>query len=68
VFVSLGNPYLLKFYPRSKAYLAAFSTVATSETAAVRALLGLQPISGKLPVTIPGEAERGAGLVVTPAR
>jgi beta-N-acetylhexosaminidase len=68
VFIALGNPYLLKFYPNSAAYLATFSTVSTAEIAAVRALLGDAAISGKLPVTIPGQAERGAGLVVTPTR
>lgn len=68
VFVSLGNPYLLLAYPQSASYLATFSTVTTAETAAVRALLGDAPITGKLPVTIPGQAERGAGLFLTPTQ
>ncbi len=62
VFVALGNPYLLRAYPAVQAYLAAFSTVLPSETAAVRALFGQIAVRGKLPVTIPGLAEYGFGL------
>jgi beta-N-acetylhexosaminidase len=60
--VALGNPYLLRAYPGVQAYLAAFSTVLPSETAAVRALFGQVAVRGKLPVTIPGLAEYGFGL------
>jgi beta-N-acetylhexosaminidase len=60
--VSLGNPYLLRNFPNVSAYLATFSTVPTSEIAAVRALWGEFPIRGRLPVTIPGMAQYGAGL------
>lgn len=61
-FVALGNPYLLRAYPGVQAYLATFSTVLPSETAAVRALFGEIAVQGKLPVTIPGLAEIGFGL------
>jgi beta-N-acetylhexosaminidase len=63
-FVSFGNPYLLRSFPKVGAYLAAFSTVAPSEAAVVDALLGKAAITGKLPVTIPELAPRGTGLTL----
>ncbi|MBK9169850.1 MAG: glycoside hydrolase family 3 C-terminal domain-containing protein [Bryobacterales bacterium] len=57
--VSLGNPYLVRHAPGVKAYVAAFSPVPPSETAAARALFGEIPLQGRLPVSIPGVAERG---------
>jgi beta-N-acetylhexosaminidase len=62
--VALGNPYLLRSFPKASAYLATFSTVPPSETAAVRALYGEIPVNGKLPVTIPGIAKIGSGIRV----
>lgn len=66
--VALGNPYLLRSFPDVTAYLATFSTVPPSETAAVRALLGELNIRGHLPVSIPGFAEYGAGFEVLAIR
>jgi beta-N-acetylhexosaminidase len=60
--VALGNPYLLRSYPKAAAYLATFSSVAPSEIAAVKALWGEIEIRGHLPVTIPGEAAYGEGI------
>ena len=62
VFIALGNPYLLRAFPKVTAYLATFSTTQPSEVAAVRAVTGEIAISGKLPVTIPGFAQIGEGL------
>jgi len=62
--ISLGNPYLLRDFPDVSAYLATFSTATTSETAAARAMLGEIPISGRMPVSIPGLAKIGCGLDV----
>ena len=67
VLVALGNPYMFRGFPNAAAYLATFSTVPTSETAAARALWGEIPIAGRLPVSIPGVAAYGAGITV-PAR
>jgi beta-N-acetylhexosaminidase len=66
--VALGNPYLLRAYPKATAYLATFSTVGPSEIAAVRALWGEIAIRGHLPVTIPGEAKYGEGIQVAATR
>ena len=62
--ISLGNPYLLRNYPDVSSYLATFSTTTTSELAAAKALLGEIPISGHLPVSIPGLAKIGDGMSV----
>ncbi len=62
VFIALGNPYLLRAFPKVTAYLATFSTTQPSEIAAVRAVTGEIGIGGKLPVSIPGFAQIGDGL------
>src|SRR5581483_11002089 len=62
--VSLGNPYLLRDFPKVSGYAATFSSAESSEVAAARAILGQIPISGKMPVSIPGLANMGDGLNV----
>ena len=62
--ISLGNPYLLRDFPMVSAYAATFSTTQTSEIAAAQAILGKIPITGKLPVSVPGIAKIGDGLYV----
>ncbi len=64
VLVSLGNPYLLRNFPAVAAYIATYSTVPVSETAAVRALFGEIAIQGKLPVSIPDIAPAGTGIAI----
>ncbi|MGH9662717.1 MAG: glycoside hydrolase family 3 N-terminal domain-containing protein, partial [Bryobacteraceae bacterium] len=59
--VALGNPYLIRAFPAVAAYMTTYSPVVPSEIAAVKALFGEIPASGRLPVTIPGIAERGGG-------
>ena len=66
--VALGNPYLLRNFPNVAAYLATYSTVPPSETAAVKALWGEIALTGHLPVSIPGQAKYGDGLQVQPTR
>jgi beta-N-acetylhexosaminidase len=62
VLVALGNPYLVRSFPKAAAFLLTFSTVPLSETAAVKALFGAIPIRGHLPVSIPGVAKIGDGM------
>jgi beta-N-acetylhexosaminidase len=62
--ISLGNPYLLRDFPDVRSYAATFSTSTTSEMAAAKAILGEIPITGKMPVSIPGLAKIGDGLDV----
>jgi beta-N-acetylhexosaminidase len=62
VFVSFGNPYLVKDFPKVSAYLATFTPTSPSETALVKALLGEIPVTGHTPVSIPGFAQYGDGI------
>ncbi|MDB4885680.1 MAG: beta-N-acetylhexosaminidase, partial [Gemmatimonadetes bacterium] len=62
VLVSFANPYLARDLPATPVFLEAWSASPLSQRAAARALLGRAPISGQLPVTIPGVAPFGAGL------
>jgi beta-N-acetylhexosaminidase len=60
--IALGNPYLVRSFPKAAAFVLTFSTVPPSETAAVKALFGESPISGHTPVSIPGVAQLGEGV------
>ncbi|MGH9499828.1 MAG: glycoside hydrolase family 3 protein [Terriglobales bacterium] len=60
--LAMGNPYLAQSFPMIQNYLCSFSNVSVAEVSAVKALFGEIAIHGHLPVTIPGFAERGAGI------
>jgi beta-glucosidase-like glycosyl hydrolase len=60
--VSFGNPYLAADLPGLATYLAAYGDQPVMQMAIARALFGEAEISGRLPVTIPGVAERGSGI------
>jgi len=62
VALAMGNPYVVRDFPAIQNYVCAFSNATVSETAAVKAIFGEIPISGHLPVTIPGIASRGEGM------
>jgi beta-N-acetylhexosaminidase len=62
VVLAMGNPYLAADFPTVQNYICAFSNASVSEISAVKAIFGEIPIRGRLPVSIPGIAERGAGL------
>ena len=62
VVVAMGNPYIASQIPEVQNYLCTFSDADVSELSAVRALFGEIPTPGRLPVTIPGIAARGAGI------
>jgi beta-glucosidase-like glycosyl hydrolase/CubicO group peptidase (beta-lactamase class C family) len=64
VVVSLGNPYIYPQAQNCAAYLVAYDDGPLMSTAAARALIGLEKISGRLPITIPNYFERGAGITV----
>lgn len=61
IVVSFGSPYFLADFSQIENYVCAYSNAITSEVGAVRALFGEIPFHGRLPVTIPGMAQRGAG-------
>jgi len=60
--VAVGNPYLASDFPKIENYMCTFSNATVSEIAAVKALFAEIPIRGRLPVTIPNIAQRGAGI------
>jgi beta-N-acetylhexosaminidase len=60
--IALGNPYLVRSFPKAAALLLTFSTVPPSETAAAKALFGDSAITGHTPVSIPGLAKLGDGI------
>jgi beta-N-acetylhexosaminidase len=62
VTVLFGNPYTATFLPDLPAILLTYDFYDRAERSAVRALAGEAPIGGKLPITLPGVADRGAGL------
>jgi beta-N-acetylhexosaminidase len=64
--IALGNPYVLRNFGAVTAYLTTYSNVPPSEVAAARAILGTIPITGRLPVTIPGLAQYGEGIQLPP--
>lgn len=72
VLVSLGSPYLLSQTPAVRSYLIAWSHSDASERAAALALLGLVPVTGRLPIRIPPAYPVGHGIslaaVATPAQ
>lgn len=62
IVAAFGNPYTGDAIPGIQTYVCTFSNTAVSASSLVSALFGETPIHGRLPVTIPGFAKRGAGL------
>ena len=62
VTVLFGNPYTATFLPDVPAMMLTYDFYDRAERSAVRAIAGEAPITGKLPIGLPGVAERGAGL------
>jgi beta-N-acetylhexosaminidase len=60
--IAMGNPYVAAQFPEVKTYVCTFSDAQVSELSAAKAIFGEIPMSGRLPVTIPNVARRGAGL------
>jgi beta-N-acetylhexosaminidase len=57
--IAMGNPYVAQNFPAIQTYICTYSNASSSELSAVKVLFGeLQP-QGKLPVTLPGIAQRG---------
>jgi beta-N-acetylhexosaminidase len=60
--LAMGNPYLAQDFPAVQNYLCTFSNATVSEVSVVKALFGEIAIQGRLPVSIPNIAQRGAGI------
>jgi beta-N-acetylhexosaminidase len=61
--VAMGNPYVAGSFPGVQNYICTYSNASTSELSAVKVLFGELKPHGKLPVTLPGIAQRGASSV-----
>jgi beta-N-acetylhexosaminidase len=68
ILVAFGNPYLLQQVPAVSTYLVAWGGFPVSQSAAGRAVIGVTPITGRLPISIPPLLRFGAGIarLVTP--
>jgi beta-N-acetylhexosaminidase len=64
VTVAMRTPYDLADYPRSPTHLCSYSIVPASVEAVADAIFGRSPVSGRLPVDIPGLYPRGHGVEV----
>jgi beta-N-acetylhexosaminidase len=62
VLATFSNPYIAQDLPPVSSYLIAWGGSPLMQRAAARALLGVAPITGQLPITIPSVAPYGAGL------
>ena len=62
--VSFGSPYLLNQTPTVKSYLIAWSGARAAERAVARALLGLSPVRGRLPIRIPPAYPLRSGIMM----
>ena len=58
-----GNPYVAMFTPDLPAMLLTYDVYDLPEASAVRALAGEAPITGKLPISLPGLFSAGWGIV-----
>jgi beta-N-acetylhexosaminidase len=60
--IALGSPYFIQSYPQTENYICTYSLTPTAEVSAVKALFGDIQNHAKLPVTLPGVADRGFSL------
>ncbi len=65
--IAFGSPYLIRNLPPVSSYLCAYGVGSTAVRAAMRAVFGEIPVTGKIPVSIPGHFDIGDGLT-RPAR
>jgi beta-N-acetylhexosaminidase len=67
VVAAFGSPYLIGAFPNVRTWLAEFATSDVAQRAAARAMVGEVAVSGKIPVTVPGAANRGDGMQMAAA-
>ena len=66
IVVALGSPYAVATFAGASTVLATYGWSAPLQRAAARAILGMIPIQGRLPVSVPGEYGLGDGLIREP--
>jgi beta-N-acetylhexosaminidase len=57
-----GSPYVIKHFPEAKTWLGIFSSADVAQRAAARAIFGQVPVSGRIPVNVPGAVCIGTGI------
>jgi SSS family transporter len=62
--ISFGNPYILRSFPGLKTYVVAYGDMPSLQRGAARSILGLQGMSGRLPISLPGLYPRGTGIQI----
>ena len=60
--VAFSGPYLVRQFPDAAAFMVAYGIEDVAQEAAARVLFGDAPARGRLPVTVPGLFEAGAGI------
>jgi beta-N-acetylhexosaminidase len=60
--ISFGNPYILSSFPEMQTYVVAYGDMPSLQRAAARSILGMQDITGRLPISLPGLYPRGTGI------
>jgi beta-N-acetylhexosaminidase len=60
--IAFGTPYLLPEVPSLGTYVCAYGIQPVMQVAAAKAIFGEAPVTGHLPVTIPGLYSRGHGI------
>ena len=61
ILINFGNPYLYEEVPGVSAYVLAWGGFPVSQRAAAQALLGVNAITGRLPISIPPSLSFGTG-------
>jgi beta-N-acetylhexosaminidase len=62
ILVSMGSPYIISQLPEVGSYLIGWRSNPVTEQAVARALAGVNPIVGRLPISIPPSFARGWGV------
>jgi beta-N-acetylhexosaminidase len=62
VVAAFGNPYVIRQFPSVRSYMITYGVNEDLERAAAAALFGLQPITGRVPVSLPGFFSIGDGI------
>jgi beta-N-acetylhexosaminidase len=62
--ISFGNPYILESFPQLKTYIVAYGNMPYLQRSAIKALFGMQDITGRLPISLPGLYPIGTGIMI----
>lgn len=62
ILLAMGNPYIALGLPEPSAFVAAYGGSPESQRAAASALFGYTPVTGTLPISIPGMYAFGQGV------